>query len=159
VDLVEGFVDIWKSKYPLHFPVENDASVVRKYIDGKICNSPWGASANRGRAPPLFNVTPKLMRSFSLTLTRLFAEIIRLISLRFAGHTRQGLKCKLCRMNVHPDCQAQVPRCQPKGRLLLRRQRSASELDSGQRMLQQQQQHQQQHQYEEEDSELMGGNK
>ena len=46
-----------------------------------------------------------------------------------SGHTRQGLKCKLCRMNVHPDCQDQVPKCQPKSRLL-RRQRSASELES-----------------------------
>ena len=33
-------------------------------------------------------------------------------------------------MNVHPDCQSGAPRCQPKGRLLLRRQRSASEIDS-----------------------------
>ena len=45
------------------------------------------------------------------------------------GHTRQGLKCKLCRMNVHPDCQDGVPKCQPKSRLL-RRQKSASEIDS-----------------------------
>lgn len=47
----------------------------------------------------------------------------------FSGHTRQGLKCKLCRMNVHPDCQDGVPKCQPKSRLL-RRQKSASEIDS-----------------------------
>ena len=45
------------------------------------------------------------------------------------GHTRQGLKCKLCRMNIHPDCQDAVPKCQPKSRLL-RRQKSASEIDS-----------------------------
>ena len=50
-------------------------------------------------------------------------------SLFFLGHTRQGLKCKLCRMNVHPDCQDQVGKCQPKSRLL-RRQRSASEIDA-----------------------------
>ena len=43
------------------------------------------------------------------------------------GHTRQGLKCKLCRMNVHPDCQEGVPKCQPKSSIL-RRQKSASEL-------------------------------
>lgn len=34
-------------------------------------------------------------------------------------------------MNVHPDCQDHASRCQPKGsRLLLRRQRSASEIDA-----------------------------
>ena len=33
-------------------------------------------------------------------------------------------------MNIHPDCQTSVPKCQPKSRLL-RRQRSASEIDGG----------------------------
>ena len=32
-------------------------------------------------------------------------------------------------MNVHPDCQEGVPKCQPKSRLL-RRQKSASEIDA-----------------------------
>ncbi|XP_028966591.1 uncharacterized protein LOC100905273 [Galendromus occidentalis] len=45
------------------------------------------------------------------------------------GHVRQGLKCKLCKMNVHAECQDKVPRCQPKPRLL-RRQRSTSEIES-----------------------------
>jgi len=45
------------------------------------------------------------------------------------GHSRQGLKCKLCKTNVHPDCQPQAPRCQPKSRLL-RRQKSTSEIES-----------------------------
>ncbi|KAF2346838.1 Protein kinase C-like phorbol ester/diacylglycerol-binding domain, partial [Trinorchestia longiramus] len=45
-----------------------------------------------------------------------------------AGHSRQGLKCKLCKVNVHPDCQEEAPRCQPKTRLL-RRQRSTSEIE------------------------------
>jgi len=45
------------------------------------------------------------------------------------GHSRQGLKCKLCRMNVHPDCQDKVVKCQPKSKLL-RRQKSASDFDS-----------------------------
>jgi len=44
------------------------------------------------------------------------------------GHTRQGLKCKLCRMNVHPECQEKVVKCAPKSKLL-RRQKSASEFD------------------------------
>jgi len=33
------------------------------------------------------------------------------------GHTRQGLKCKLCRMNVHAECQEKVVKCQPKAKL------------------------------------------
>jgi len=33
------------------------------------------------------------------------------------GHARQGLKCKLCRMNVHPECQEKVVKCQPKAKL------------------------------------------
>lgn len=45
------------------------------------------------------------------------------------GHVRQGLKCKLCKCNVHPDCQDRAGRCQPKPRLL-RRQRSASEIET-----------------------------
>ncbi|KAF6198061.1 hypothetical protein GE061_007807 [Apolygus lucorum] len=44
------------------------------------------------------------------------------------GHTRQGLKCRLCKMNVHIDCQERVGKCQTKSRLL-RRQKSSSEID------------------------------
>jgi len=33
------------------------------------------------------------------------------------GHARQGLKCKLCRMNVHAECQEKVVKCQPKAKL------------------------------------------
>jgi len=33
------------------------------------------------------------------------------------GHTRQGLKCRLCRMNVHAECQEKVVKCQPKAKL------------------------------------------
>ncbi|GBP15126.1 hypothetical protein EVAR_11426_1 [Eumeta japonica] len=45
------------------------------------------------------------------------------------GHTRQGLRCKLCKMNVHTDCVTQVGRCQTKSRLL-RRQKSTSEIEA-----------------------------
>lgn len=45
------------------------------------------------------------------------------------GHVRQGLKCKLCKCNVHSECQDRAGRCQPKPRLL-RRQRSASEIET-----------------------------
>ena len=46
-----------------------------------------------------------------------------------AGHSRQGWKCRLCKINVHGDCRSGVSRCLPKSRLL-RRQKSNSELDS-----------------------------
>ncbi|XP_042882616.1 SH3 and cysteine-rich domain-containing protein-like isoform X7 [Penaeus japonicus] len=47
------------------------------------------------------------------------------------GHSRQGLKCRMCKLNVHAECQDQVGKCQPKSRLL-RRQRSTSEIESKQ---------------------------
>ncbi|XP_026328792.1 uncharacterized protein LOC113236813 isoform X1 [Hyposmocoma kahamanoa] len=45
------------------------------------------------------------------------------------GHTRQGLRCRLCKMNVHTDCMPQVGKCQTKSRLL-RRQKSTSEIEA-----------------------------
>ncbi|UYV69331.1 hypothetical protein LAZ67_6003260 [Cordylochernes scorpioides] len=45
------------------------------------------------------------------------------------GHTRQGLKCKLCKVNIHSGCQEKIGACQPKTRLL-RRQRSTSDLET-----------------------------
>ncbi|XP_052120041.1 uncharacterized protein LOC113205947 isoform X10 [Frankliniella occidentalis] len=45
------------------------------------------------------------------------------------GHARQGVKCRLCKMNVHVDCKERVGRCTAKGRLL-RRQKSSSEIES-----------------------------
>lgn len=43
------------------------------------------------------------------------------------GHTRQGLRCRNCKSNVHVDCAAQLTKCQAKQKLL-RRQKSTSEL-------------------------------
>ncbi|XP_071442736.1 uncharacterized protein Stacl isoform X7 [Hetaerina americana] len=47
------------------------------------------------------------------------------------GHTRQGLKCRVCKLNVHVDCQekAMGAKCQAKSRLL-RRQKSTSEIET-----------------------------
>ncbi|XP_017768873.1 PREDICTED: uncharacterized protein LOC108557011 isoform X8 [Nicrophorus vespilloides] len=45
------------------------------------------------------------------------------------GHTRQGLKCRICKMNVHVDCQEKASKCQAKARLL-RRQKSTSEIET-----------------------------
>ncbi|CAG0918265.1 unnamed protein product [Notodromas monacha] len=46
------------------------------------------------------------------------------------GHTRQGMKCRLCKMNVHLECQNNAAKCKPKSRLLLRRQKSTSEIEA-----------------------------
>lgn len=54
----------------------------------------------------------------------------RVIGFLLTGHTRQGLKCRVCKMNVHLDCQEKVTtRCQMKSRLL-RRQKSTSEIET-----------------------------
>lgn len=45
----------------------------------------------------------------------------------FVGHTRQGLRCRNCKSNVHVDCAAQLTKCQAKQKLL-RRQKSTSEI-------------------------------
>ncbi|CAG9560540.1 unnamed protein product [Danaus chrysippus] len=45
------------------------------------------------------------------------------------GHTRQGLRCRMCKMNVHTDCMPQVGKCQTKSKLL-RRQKSTSEIEA-----------------------------
>lgn len=45
------------------------------------------------------------------------------------GHTRQGLRCRICKVNVHADCASQLPKCQVKQKLL-RRQKSTSEIES-----------------------------
>lgn len=44
-----------------------------------------------------------------------------------SGHTRQGLRCRNCKSNVHVDCAAQLTKCQAKQKLL-RRQKSTSEI-------------------------------
>merc|ERR1719211_876970 len=48
------------------------------------------------------------------------------------GNTRQGLKCKLCRMNVHLECQDKVVKCQPKAKFS--RMKSGSEMGDEDRL-------------------------
>jgi hypothetical protein len=47
----------------------------------------------------------------------------------FTGHTRQGLRCRVCKVNAHADCASQLPKCQVKAKLL-RRQKSTSEIEN-----------------------------
>ncbi|KAK7605118.1 hypothetical protein V9T40_006976 [Parthenolecanium corni] len=78
-----------------------------------------------------FQITnsPELIHQFQeytykkITPCDLCSQVLR-------GHTRQGLKCRLCKMNVHLDCQEKVTtKCQTKSRLL-RRQKSTSEIET-----------------------------
>jgi len=48
------------------------------------------------------------------------------------GNTRQGLKCKLCRMNIHLECQDKVVKCQPKAKFS--RMKSGSEIGDDERV-------------------------
>ncbi|XP_015786392.1 uncharacterized protein LOC107363641 isoform X7 [Tetranychus urticae] len=45
------------------------------------------------------------------------------------GHSRQGMKCKMCKLNCHSECTDKATKCQPKSRLL-RRQKSTSEIEA-----------------------------
>lgn len=47
----------------------------------------------------------------------------------YIGHTRQGLRCRICKTNAHADCAPQLLRCQAKQKLL-RRQKSTSEIEN-----------------------------
>merc|ERR1712107_352429 len=49
------------------------------------------------------------------------------------GNTRQGLKCRLCRMNVHGECQDRVVKCTPKAKFS-RMKSTGSELGDDERM-------------------------
>lgn len=76
---------------------------------------------------------PNLPKRNTLKLRKTFLSCYIFIStsfiLYFTGHTRQGLKCRICKMNVHVDCQEKAPKCQTKARLL-RRQKSTSEIET-----------------------------
>jgi len=88
------------------------------------------AETDKPKAPPV-STTPQIIENSHIFQEYTYKKITPcdVCSQILRGHSRQGLKCKLCRMNVHPDCQEKVVKCQPKSKLL-RRQKSASEFDS-----------------------------
>lgn len=45
----------------------------------------------------------------------------------YAGHIKQGLRCRACKANAHVDCAPLLPKCQAKPKVL-RRQKSTSEI-------------------------------
>lgn len=76
-----------------------------------------------------FERTPSnFEKTFSLAHV-IFSSCLCTFCFSMSGHTRQGLKCRICKMNVHVDCQEKAPKCQTKARLL-RRQKSTSEIET-----------------------------
>lgn len=71
-----------------------------------------------------FSTTETLFRSYIIHFYYINSHIFVL-----TGHTRQGLRCRICKFNVHVDCAAQLPKCQAKQKLL-RRQKSTSEIEN-----------------------------
>lgn len=69
------------------------------------------------------------MHYFSNNLIIYYVNYCTVHLIIILGHTRQGLKCRLCKMNVHIDCQERASKCQTKSRLL-RRQKSSSEIET-----------------------------
>lgn len=105
----------------------NVTSPTRISLKGTVISKPPAAK-------DLFNnsfINKYLNVCYQLDIYGVFemAHYIKLFVFIFTGHTRQGLRCRMCKMNVHPDCQEKVDKCQPKTRLL-RRQRSTSELET-----------------------------
>ncbi|XP_053206533.1 uncharacterized protein LOC128390796 isoform X2 [Panonychus citri] len=46
------------------------------------------------------------------------------------GHSRQGMKCKMCKLNAHSECTDKATKCQQPKTKLLRRQKSTSEIEA-----------------------------
>lgn len=98
--------------------------------------SKWVAafkSINGGKQEPSAkNGSPPILENYhvlheytykKMTPCDVCSEVLR-------GHSRQGLRCKLCRTNIHTYCQEKVGRCQSKTKLLTRRQTCATDMVS-----------------------------
>ena len=92
---------------------ENYARELGKYIDVDV----YGQCGNNSCRRDEVNWNSNLILIY----------LIYLITI--SGHSRQGLKCRLCKINVHTDCKDGVGRCLPKSRLL-RRKKSSSEIEA-----------------------------
>ena len=75
------------------------------------------------RSNPL--LSPYHTRIITKLISNSFLKHVKL----YAGHTRQGLRCRICKVNVHADCAPQLQKCQVKAKLL-RRQKSTSEIEN-----------------------------
>ncbi|CAH1395659.1 unnamed protein product, partial [Nezara viridula] len=96
----------------LKTPPPNGKEVEKEKRNGKELNMISGDSAHQFQEYTYKKITP----------CDVCSQVLR-------GHTRQGLKCRLCKLNVHIDCQERVGKCQTKSRLL-RRQKSSSEIET-----------------------------
>ncbi|KAJ8976791.1 hypothetical protein NQ317_014134 [Molorchus minor] len=104
-----------------------DAHNFQEYTYKKITPCDVCSQVLRGKVPTML---PILADNFQL-LTNIEPRVslCSQVPKKHIGHTRQGLKCRICKMNVHLDCQDKASKCQTKARLL-RRQKSTSEIET-----------------------------
>jgi len=102
-----------------------------KNVKGSQQSNPGPASASKAAAavapPPVLETSHQFAEYTykNITSCDVCSQIMK-------GNTRQGLKCKLCRMNVHGECQDKVVKCQPKAKFS--RMKSGSEIGEDERM-------------------------
>merc|ERR1712142_850957 len=102
-----------------------------KNVKGSQQTNPGPGSASKAAAavapPPVLETSHQFAEYTykNITSCDVCSQIMK-------GNTRQGLKCKLCRMNVHAECQDKVVKCQPKAKFS--RMKSGSEIGDDERM-------------------------
>merc|ERR1712025_75554 len=102
-----------------------------KNVKGSQQSNPGPGSASKAAAavapPPVLETSHQFAEYTykNITSCDVCSQIMK-------GNTRQGLKCKLCRMNVHAECQDKVVKCQPKAKFS--RMKSGSEIGEDERM-------------------------
>merc|ERR1719305_862494 len=90
--------------------------------------SPGGGKAPKAVEPPPVLETNHQFAEYTfknITSCDVCSQIMK-------GNSRQGLKCKLCRMNIHAECQDKVVKCQPKAKFS--RMKSGSEMGEEDRL-------------------------
>merc|ERR1719284_696283 len=102
-----------------------------KNVKGSQQTNPGPGSASKAAAavapPPVLETSHQFAEYTykNITSCDVCSQIMK-------GNTRQGLKCKLCRMNIHAECRDKVVKCQPKAKFS--RMKSGSEIGDDERM-------------------------
>jgi len=102
-----------------------------KNVKGSQQTNPGPGSASKAAAavapPPVLETSHQFAEYTykNITSCDVCSQIMK-------GNTRQGLKCKLCRMNIHAECRDKVVKCQPKAKFS--KMKSGSEIGDDERM-------------------------
>merc|ERR1719410_2551325 len=102
-----------------------------KNVKGSQQTNPGPGSASKAAAavapPPVLETSHQFAEYTykNITSCDVCSQIMK-------GNTRQGLKCKLCRMNIHAECRDKVVKCQPKAKFS--KMKSGSEMGDDERM-------------------------